>query len=200
VIAVVAVLVGGGVLHGSSFDLGFVRATNALHTGAIAAVTNAVYRVFSPVEAVALTAVATAIIWLASRDLRPALAFAVVIAVTWLPSAVVKVIVARPRPDRALLPHPFSPAQVDASYPSGHTVFVVAAAIATIALLSDTRAARAMAVIAPIVVVVVVLSLLIDGVHFPTDVLASIVWALGVAPLVRMLWLRWLTPRVPLLR
>lgn len=200
VVAVVLVLGGGVALQASSVDLGVVQAMNTLHTGAVGAVATAVYRVFSPVEAVALTALATVVIAVLRRDVRPAAAFAVVIAVTWLPSAVVKLVVDRPRPEASLLAHPFAPAQLDGSYPSGHTVFVTAAAIAVVWLLRDTRAARATVVAAPLAVLVVACALLVDGVHFPTDVLASIVWALGVAPLVRLVWVRWVAPRVAVLR
>lgn len=197
--AVIAVLVAGMVLHDSSVDLPVVIWFNTLHTGFVGVVTNTVYELFSPVPAILLTVVATAVIWAARRDVRPAAAFAVVIAGTWLPSAVVKLVVHRARPDALQLPHPFSPAQVDASYPSGHSVFVVAAAVAVVLLLADTRAAWAIRVVAPILVLVVLCSLLVDGVHFPTDVLASVVWALGVAPLVRAVWVRGVAPRIPFL-
>lgn len=199
-VTVVVVLAAGGVLHASAVDLGVTAALNALHVGPIAVLTNAVYTVFSPVEAVLLTAAATAVVWVVRRDVRPAAAFAVVVAGTWLPSAVVKILVDRHRPDLAQLPHPVSPAQVDASYPSGHAVFITAVAIGVVLLLADTRAARTARVVVPIVVVVLLLSLLVDGVHFPTDVLASVGWALGVAPFVRAVWLRLIAPRIPLLR
>lgn len=199
-VTVVVVLAVGGLLHASAVDLGATRAFNALHVGAVATVTDSVYAVFSPVGAVLLTVVATGVIWAARRDLRPAAAFAAVIAGTWLPSAVVKLVVGRDRPALSQLAHPMSPAQVDASYPSGHSVFITAAAIAVVLLLADTRAARTVRVVAPIVVVLVLVSLLVDGVHFPTDVLASVVWALGVAPFVRAVWLRGIAPRFAFLR
>ena len=200
VTTVVVVLVLGAALHASAFDLAVTRSFNELHSGLVGVVTDAVYAVLSPVEAVVLTAVATAVIWALRRDLRPAAAFAAVIAGTWLPSAVVKVVVGRPRPELAQLAHPMSPAQVDASYPSGHSVFITAVAIAVVLLLADTRFAGLSRVVAPVVVVVVLGSLLVDGVHFPTDVLASVVWALGVAPFVRAVWLRAVAPRVCFLR
>jgi undecaprenyl-diphosphatase len=79
-------------------------------------------------------------------------------------------------------------------------VFITAVAIGVVLLLADTRAARTARVVVPIVVVVLLLSLLVDGVHFATDVLASVGWALGVAPFVRAVWLRLIAPRIPLLR
>ncbi|WP_413602759.1 phosphatase PAP2 family protein [Curtobacterium sp. Curtsp57] len=199
-VTVVVVLAMGVLLHASAVDFEGTRAFNALHVGAVAAVADGVYAVFSPTAAVLLTVVATAVIWATRRDLRPAATFAAVIAGTWLPSAIVKLVVGRDRPDLSQLAHPVTPAQVDASYPSGHSVFITAAAIAVVLLLADTRAARIARVVAPIVVVLVLVSLLVDGVHFPTDVVASVVWALGVAPFVRAVWLRGIAPRSAFLR
>ncbi|MEN0102741.1 MAG: hypothetical protein AAGC90_07430, partial [Curtobacterium sp.] len=40
----------------------------------------------------------------------------------------------------------------------------------------------------------------IDAVHYPTDALASVAWALAVAPAARLVWVDWLMPRIPYLR
>lgn len=39
-------------------------------------------------------------------------------------------------------------------------------------------------------------ALVIDGVHYPSDVVASIVWGIVVAPLARMLWVSVVLRRV----
>lgn len=79
---------------------------NRLRTGLVGTLASGVYHVFSPVPAVLLTAVVDGVIWARTKDLRTAAAFAGVVAGTWLPLAVVKVIVNRPRPDSNLLAHP----------------------------------------------------------------------------------------------
>ncbi|QWS33006.1 phosphatase PAP2 family protein [Curtobacterium aetherium] len=180
-------------------DLGLARALNALHVGALGAITTAVYHVISPGPAIGITIVVTGVLWLVRRDVRPAAAFAGTVAITWVPSDLVKELVQRPRPDTSVLPHPFA-TQPDPSYPSGHTVFIVAIVIALTWVLRDTRWHRLAVVLGTVVVVVVVLSLTIDAVHFPTDTVASVVWALAVAPAARLVWADWAMPRIPLLR
>ncbi|QKS17842.1 phosphatase PAP2 family protein [Curtobacterium sp. Csp2] len=179
-------------------DLGLAKAFNTVHVGALGAFTTAVYHVISPVPAIALTFVVAGIIWWRARDLRPALGFGMTIAITWLPSAVVKEIVHRARPDVALLPHPF-PVQPDPSYPSGHTVYITAFVIALVWVVRETRWHRLAQALGVVAIVVVFLSVSIDAVHFPTDAAASILWALAVAPAARVVWVDWITPRIPFL-
>lgn len=180
-------------------DIGLARALNALHTGALGAVTDGVYHAISPAPAIVVTVVVTGVIWAVQRNIRPAAAFAGVVAITWVPSAIVKEIVHRTRPDVSVLPHPF-PVQPDPGYPSGHTVFMVAFTIAICWVLRDTRWHAFAVTVGTIAVVVVFFSVTIDAVHYPTDALASVAWALAVAPAARVLWVDLLMPRLPYLR
>jgi len=130
-VAVVGVLVvtafGLLIARGSGMtaaDLAVVTSLNQLHVGVLGFLTTAVYSAVSPVPAIAITAVAAAAIWLVSRRLLTAVTFAIVVAFTWLPSALVKAVVHRPRPDVHQLAHPFAIQPSDASYPSGHEVFI----------------------------------------------------------------------------
>ena len=193
-IGVVLVVAGGFALRASAFDLPVDQALNALHHGAVGAFTDAVYRYVGPVPAIVATAILTAVILLVRRDLRAASTFAVTIAVTWIPSAVVKVLVARPRPELSALTHP-SAAQHDASYPSGHTVFLTALVVAAVVVTRSPALRRLWVVLGVVAIAVLILSLLTDGVHFPTDILASLVWSLTLAPLVAAVWQRIVRPR-----
>lgn len=199
VVAVVLITVIGFVLRGHSVDMGASVALNRLRTGLAGTLTTGVYHLFSPAPAVAITAVLTGVIWARSKELRVAAAFAGVVAITWLPSAVVKLVVHRARPDSALLSHPWTPALTDSSYPSGHTVFVATLAIALVLVLRGTRWQAAAATIGALVVLVVAFAVVTDGVHFPSDVIASIVWALTVAPAARYVWVDLVMPRLPVL-
>ncbi|MBT2504160.1 phosphatase PAP2 family protein [Curtobacterium sp. ISL-83] len=190
----------GFVLRASEPDAALADAFNTLHTGTVAAVTNLVYHVFSPVPAIAITAAVTALIWALRKDVRAAAAFAGVVALTWIPSDIVKIVVHRPRPDVYLLTHAYTPLQVDASYPSGHTVFVTAFVIALILVTRHTRWSRLVCVLGVLLIAGVAMSLLIDAVHYPTDVIASILWALAVAPAARLIWVDLLMRRIPILR
>lgn len=181
----VAVVILGFVMKSSQADQSVVVALNKLHTGAWGAFSSAVYRSLEPLPAVVITLVIAALIWAASKSLRTAILFGVTVAVTWLPVAAVKILVDRPRPDATLLSHPFSPLQTDGSFPSGHTAYVVALAIAFWFLLRDTRHAWIAIVFGVVGTAVIGLAVVSDGLHFPTDVLGSIIWSLTTAAAVR---------------
>lgn len=178
----------GFVVRASPVDAAVSADLDALHVGALGAVCSVVYRVFEPGPAILLTIVVTAIVWARTRRLPVAVAFAGVVAVTWIPSAVLKIVVGRPRPDASVLPHPFVPAQPDASFPSGHVVFVTALLLAALMLVADPRRRLVAAVLGGVGVLAVATALCIDGVHWPADVVASVLWALAVAPAARLLW------------
>ena len=187
-IGVVLVLVVGLIIRTSRFDFAVVQFFNGFHHGAVGSLTDAVYMIFEPAPAIVGTVVLTGIVLALTRNLRVASTFAVTIAATWLSLAVVKLIVHRPRPDPSLLPFPFTPAQVDASYPSGHTAFVTALVVTIVLGLSVRRSRWVAGIIGALLILGVATSLVVDGVHFPSDVIASIVWGIVVAPLARTIW------------
>jgi membrane-associated phospholipid phosphatase len=196
-VAVVAVF-GFLVARTSSFtadEIHLSAVLNAWHTGAIGAIASGVYAVFSPVPAIVITILVAAAILLRSRDLRLAITFGIVIAATWIPSALVKAAVARPRPDAAMLPHPFAVQPADASYPSGHLVFVTALVVTLILLTRGHRLRPLVTVLGVALVALVGASLVIDGVHYASDALASILWSIGVAPFILEAWNRFVLPR-----
>lgn len=176
-------------------DLQGVKALNALHTGVLGALGSVVYRLFSPVEAVALTVLIVVIIWVVSKNVRLAATFAFTVAVTWVSSDVVKLLVHRSRPDATAFPHHLAQRVVDPSYPSGHMVFVSTLALTLFFLARGTRSHILVAVAGAVVTVIVGACLIADGVHYPTDVIASAVWAAAVTPLVLGLSNRHLLPR-----
>ncbi|MBT8162405.1 MULTISPECIES: phosphatase PAP2 family protein [Arthrobacter] len=187
VVTGVVLLVLGMIMKAHPADLPVVSALNRLHTGAWAAVTDGVYKLLSPVPAVVLTAVLAGVVWAVSRAFRTAVAFGATIAVTWLPSVVLKVVVDRPRPELGALTHPYTPLQTDASFPSGHTAFVVALTLTLCFLLRGTRWVRLTAIIGAVATVIVGLAVMTNGLHYPTDVLASILWSLAMAPTARLI-------------
>lgn len=199
-ITIVALTSIGFVLASHPIDVALSQALNMSYAGSMGRLTNTVYKLFSPIPAILITVVATAVIWALSRQLRVAAAFAGVVAATWIPSDLIKLAVHRPRPDIHLMTHPFFPVQLDPSYPSGHTVFIAAFVIAVIFVLRGTRWLPLAVILGTILVIVVAVSLSIDAVHYPTDVVASILWSLAVAPAARLIWVDWLMPRIPLLR
>jgi membrane-associated phospholipid phosphatase len=176
-------------------ELHLSTALNSGHTGALGAITSAVYSLFSPVPAIIMTALIAAVILLRSRSLRLAVTFGVVIALTWIPSALVKAVIHRSRPDAAALPHPFAVQPSDASYPSGHMVFVTALVVTLILLTRGHRIRPLVVALGIALMVIVGVALVIDGVHYSSDVAASALWSIGVAPMVLQAWNRLILPR-----
>lgn len=157
---------------------------SAHHTAPLTSFALGIDWVFSPLQAVILTMVLSlAIVW-RTGSLRPAAVFAAVVASGWLSSAVLKEVVHRPRPDALLLAHPYLPTPTDYSYPSGHTVFAAALAFGLILLARGTRWQRPAIVVGSVGAVVVALSRVYLGVHYPSDVTASLIWAPSVGVLV----------------
>jgi undecaprenyl-diphosphatase len=154
----------------------------------VATVTDSVYKYIGPVPAILGTAFLTLVILIVTRNLRIASTFAVVIATTWLSMALVKLLVHRARPDGSVLSYPYDPAQVDASYPSGHTAFITALVVTLFLAVSVGYRRWLVGILGGLIVVGVGVSLVTAGVHYPSDVLGSVVWAITVAPLARLAW------------
>ncbi|MHB1234438.1 MAG: phosphatase PAP2 family protein [Microbacteriaceae bacterium] len=187
-IGIVVVIVVGLVIRTGHFDFAVVQFLNGYHHGAVGALTNAVYKIFEPAAAIIGTVVLTGIILALTRNLKVASTFAATIAATWVSLAVVKLIVHRHRPDSSLLPFPYNPAQIDASYPSGHTAFVTAVVVTIVLGLTAGRSRWLGGIIGGFLILGVGTALVIDGVHYPSDVIASIIWGIVVAPLARIIW------------
>lgn len=196
--AAFVVLAVAGIALRPGQDLGLARALNELHTGAIGALSSATYKVFEPVPSIVLTAAIAALFWIV-RDLRTGAAFAGVVALTWIPAELLKLVVHRGRPDANLMPHPFLPVQVDPSFPSGHTAFVVALVVALAFVARGTRWYPIVVGVGIVPIALIAVTLAIDAVHYPTDIAASIVWSLAVAPAARLVWVDWVMPRIPFL-
>lgn len=176
-------------------DLGVDKAFSHHHVAALAAIAHGVYLVISPVPAILITAAVTALIWWRAKSFRAAVTFAVIVAVSWIPSDIVKLLVHRHRPDVHALAHPLLPAQPDPSYPSGHVVFAVSLAMAFIFLARGHRSQPWVIVAGIVGSIVVGLSVLYLGVHYPTDVLASFLWGTAASTIILTVWNRYILPR-----
>lgn len=85
---------------------------------------------------------------------------------------------------------------MDGSFPSGHTAFVAALTIAFWFLLRGTRGASIALIIGTASTVTVGLAVVSDGLHYPTDVVASIAWAIAMAPTARWIMVDVIAPRL----
>jgi undecaprenyl-diphosphatase len=190
VVAALVVLGAGFALRASgTAERSWSVALNRLHHGLLGTIGNAYYHAVEPPFAVGGTVVLTAVVLLARRSLRVASTFAATIAATWIPVLVIKIIVGRDRPVAARQVFPFLPTPTDASYPSGHTTFIAALVLAAVALTQTRRSRLIAATVGGAVIAVAAFLVMVDGIHYPSDALASILWVLGVAPFMRLAWL-----------
>jgi membrane-associated phospholipid phosphatase len=166
-------------------ELRIDEAISRSHVTVLTAVALRIDWLFSPVRAVIVgVMIALAILW-RTRRIAPPIFFTLVVGLGWLAGAVLKVVVHRARPDQARLAHPHLPLPSDFSYPSGHTMFVALLAFALILLARGTPWFRFAVVAGVAAAVVVALSRVYLGVHYPTDVTASLILAPSVALLIQ---------------
>ncbi|OMH27645.1 hypothetical protein BKD30_03080 [Tersicoccus phoenicis] len=135
-------------------------------------------------------------LWLAvvRKDLLQALTFGSITSIGWLSSEIGKVVVARVRPPHETL-HALVLETGSASFPSGHTAFAAALSWAVVLVLTRPGVQRRWLVAAAIVFTVGVgLSRLYLGVHYPTDVTASVVIATAALLIWLPIWNRLIEP------
>ena len=129
------------------------------------------------------------------RSLSGGLAFASVVGVGWLASAVGKILVSRIRPPSDAV-HALVSEHGLTSFPSGHTAFAASLACAFVLVLPHTPRTKAVAIATGAVfVALVAFSRLYLGVHYPSDVVASLFIA-GAAILAWLpVWNNLIAPR-----
>lgn len=164
-------------------DLAVIQALESARTPFVDAIALADSVVFSPVGALVIVAVVSAVAWLGLRRPGSAVAFAALALLPWLGSTVVKDIVRRPRPLSADLPHHVL-TDTGFSFPSGHTSFVVALGLALLIVFGRGRLRRPLLAFAIVVPLLTAFSRVYLGVHNPSDVLASLVYATAAVLLV----------------
>lgn len=130
-----------------------------------------------------------------SRRVTVGATFLVIVGVTWVGNQGMKALVVRPRPDQSLLSHPLT-IEHSFSFPSGHTCFVAALAIALIVLFRGSRWQPLVLVIGAVCPVIVGASRVYVGVHHPSDVIAALIYACAAAAVIVPMWNRYAVPRL----
>jgi undecaprenyl-diphosphatase len=146
--------------------------------------------VFSPPGAALILVVTCAWLLLVRRDPLGSLAFGGITAAGWLSPELFKLIVGEPRPNAALLDHPLLAESGHDSFPSGHTAFVAAYAIACYLLARGGRWERVAAIAGVAAVAVMAASRLYVSAHYLTDVVGSVLVAVTAAIVFCGLWNR----------
>lgn len=139
----------------------------------------------APPAAVAITAVIGALVGWRRRNPWWGIGFALTVGCGWLFVGIVKLVIARPRPEPWTLADPLMPEINNASFPSGHTAFATALAVGLTLLAATSvrprlRAAWPLvAALGAVAVVLVAASRIYMGVHYPSDVICAVPTALA---------------------
>lgn len=140
----------------------------------LTAISLGIHYFLGPIGAVIIIAVVGAYLYFKQKNTARAAMFISVVTVGWLASASGKILVGRPRPP-AEITHALILEGGHDSFPSGHTAFATSLAIATVLVLARTRKQRQWtALIAVLFIALVGFSRLYLGVHYPSDVIGSI--------------------------
>ncbi|MEU5053178.1 phosphatase PAP2 family protein [Streptomyces sp. NPDC021096] len=153
----------------------------------------------SPVAGVVILAIWCGYLLFVRRRPITAAAVFLVVAVGWNSTQLAKAIVARPRPPREFM---LDPEIGSNSFPSGHTAFTVAVAVAVFFLFRESRHRRTVVVCGVLAVLLVAFSRMYVGAHYPTDTFGSVLIAGSAILFVTGVWHAWLLPnleRVPVL-
>lgn len=179
----------------STDELGVDQNLSQHHVALLTAAAMALNLLFGPVAGVLLISAVALFLLLVRRAPVNAVAFGLVAVSGWAASEFFKVLVARQRPDSALLFDPLAPENGADSFPSGHVAFAVTLAFAVYFLARGTRWAKFTAVAGVVTVAVVAWSRLYIGVHYPSDVVGSVLAGTAAVILLSGCW-NWLAPRV----
>jgi membrane-associated phospholipid phosphatase len=193
-VVVILVIVGGIALAHSKSETAaethLLASVAASRIAALVSVSLGLNWIFSPPIAVIVGVIATAGVFAVTRSWVTVLHFVLLVLGTWLSSEVVKVIVHRPRPAAkfadTLVPNPDPD-----SYPSGHVCFAVGIGLAFLILAIRSRVRVVIAVLAILLILVTAASRLYLGIHYPTDVLASLVFGIAAFVGIETVWRRW---------
>jgi membrane-associated phospholipid phosphatase len=165
------------------------------HSPVLTVVAMTLNLVYGPVFGVLAIAVTALFLLLVRRAPVNAAVFALTASSGWVASEFFKVIIARHRPDPAVLLDPLSPETGSTSFPSGHVAFAVTLGFAVYLLARGTRWGKAVAGAGALMALVVAWSRLYIGVHYPSDVAASFLTAGTALVLFTGLWNRY-APRI----
>ncbi|MGO4189797.1 phosphatase PAP2 family protein [Pseudarthrobacter sp. TAF60_1] len=179
----------------STAELGVDQNLSQHHVALLTGLAMALNLLFGPVAGVLLIAAVALFLLLVRRAPVNAVAFGLVAVSGWVASEIFKVLVARQRPDASLLFDPLAPESGTDSFPSGHVTFAVTVAFAVYFLARGTRWAKFAAVSGVVVIALVAWSRLYIGVHYPSDVVGSVLAGTAAVILLSGCW-NWLAPRV----
>ncbi|WP_211882870.1 phosphatase PAP2 family protein [Pseudarthrobacter albicanus] len=175
-----------------AWDEGMVPGRTTAQTGASLALD----ALFSPAGNVIIVLLGCLVLMFAFRRPLTALAFGSLVSVGWLSSETGKLLVTRLRPPAAAT-HALIVEAGNDSFPSGHTAFAASLAWALVLVLARTRTQRTITALGGAVLAAAVgLSRLYLGVHYPSDVIGSLLISTAGILLWLPLWNNLIEPRL----
>ncbi|CAN5240519.1 hypothetical protein BH09ACT1_BH09ACT1_07050 [soil metagenome] len=194
---IVVVALAGILLTGSSHsqEFAFLQAVSRVHVLALDWLALAINWLFGPPIATVVTVVTALLVLWRTRSLRRSLRFLTLIVLPWVGADLLKILVRRPRPEVTELAHHLVGAPASFSYPSGHTSFAASLGLAIVVLVWRHRLRRLAIIGAAIVAVATAASRVYLGVHYPTDVVAALLYTTAAVVIVDSLWRRLTTGR-----
>jgi membrane-associated phospholipid phosphatase len=142
---------------------------------------------FAPAMAAVLVLTSVAVVFVVTRRPDQALRLLAIVAIPSLGTDVLKAVVSRARPDIPSLAHVLLLHPGGLSFPSGHTSFASCFALGLI-IVAGTKRRPLLLAVAAVVILATAASRVYLGVHYPSDVLASIVYSMAAVGLVNAGW------------
>ena len=169
-------------------EMDLLHQVNNIHTAPLDAVALGIDWLFSPAVGVLLVLLAAGSVLLVTGRADSAIRFLLVVMIPTFGAAVIKLLVHRARPDIPSLPHILLLEPGGLSYPSGHTNFAASFLLGIILVMAGHRWRAFMVGAGAVVVLGTAASRVYLGVHYPSDVVASIVYSIAAVALVNAAW------------
>ncbi|WP_051973726.1 phosphatase PAP2 family protein [Cryobacterium sp. MLB-32] len=189
---ILAVMISGFVLESSSgwtsTEMALIRQVNKAHTPQLDSVALGINWLFEPAAAGLLVLLVTGVILLVTRRPRTAIHFFLIVIIPTLGAEAMKLLVHRPRPDIPSLTHILVLEPGGLSFPSGHTSFAACFVLGFVVLTAGRRYRPVLIGASTIVVLGTAASRVYLGVHYPSDVVASIVYSMAAVALTDAVW------------
>lgn len=175
---IAAIVLWGMAIKTDAGELGVDVWLNSLHTPFLDAAGSFAAVVVGPTLAVVWGVVFAVLVSWRFRSVAIGLGAGLAVALSWVSSAVVKLVVARPRPHWDSIAHHVGTMEVDSSFPSGHVTFVASLTVVSVLLLWRTRLRWWVVAAGTAVTVFVALARVYIGVHYPSDVIAAMLYGI----------------------
>ncbi len=189
---ILAVIASGLALKSStgwtSIEMNLLRQVNTAHIVQLDWVALAINWILAPTVATMLVLLAAGLILAKTRRPGLALRFMLIVMISTLGAAVVKVLVHRARPNIPSLPHILVLEPGGLSFPSGQSSFAACFVRGVIVVVAGHRLRPVLIGAGATVVLVTAASRVYLGVHYPSDVVASIVYSIAAVALVDAVW------------